>query len=85
MLKLRSELENHWERHQVVIFFQNRYVSTYALLMNRLYVGSYKQKVQREVSEYIEKSEESHHTSCGARNKIFACNESDAERNAADR
>lgn len=53
--------------------------------MNRLYVGPYKQKVQREVSEYIEKSEESHHTSCGARNKIFACNESDAERNAADR
>jgi len=84
MLKLKNKTGKPLETKSGYCF-QNRYESTYALLMNRLYVGPYKQKVQREVSEYIEKSEESHHTSCGARNKIFASNESDAERNAADR
>lgn len=84
MLKLKNKTGKPLETKSGY-FFQNRYVSTYALLMNRLYVGPYKQKVQREESEYVERSEESHHTSCGAWNKIFTRNESDAERNAADR
>lgn len=53
-------------------------------IANSPYVGAY-HKIWEEKRDFREKSAQSDHPGGGARNKIFASNESDAERNAPDR